>query len=381
MKVVIISNYELGNETGSAKVAEDLANKLSNKNKVLLLCLGSKFRIYEKNKNLEILEVTSLVIKDIYIPIITPILMYQVFKKLDEFKPDIIHAQNSILVSSLTQIWSRLNSTPFVVTFHHVPSEPIKHLVPHLSKNMLLNLVQEIYKNTSLKQFLKKSDLAIAQNKIIYDSIRTIDNDIKIETINNGIEISELNKIKPRKYNGKYNFVFLGSFNPRKNQIFLINTFKYLPKRFNLYLYGSFKTGGEYLDKVRNLVKKNKLTNVFLKDFEPDIKSVFERSDYLVSSSKKEAQSLVIIQALASGKPVIGLANETIDELITNKNGLCVSKKTTPSRFAREIIKFVEKSNYKKLSLQAIKDSKRFDINIVISKIEKCYQRLTNSRG
>lgn len=379
MKVVITSNYELGNETGSAKVAEDLAEKLSVKNKVLLICLGTKFDIYKKHKNLEILEVTSMIIKDIYVPIITPILMYQVFKKLDDFNPDVIHAQNSILVSSLVQTWSRLNKTPFIVTFHHVPTEPIKHLMPHLSKNILFNLVQEIYKNTSLKQFLKNSDLAIAQNKLIHKSIRTMDQDITIETINNGVEVKRLNKIKPRKKDGQINFVFLGSFTPRKNQLFLIKTFRLLPHNFNLNLYGSFKTGGLYLEKIKDLIKKYKLENVYLYDFEPNIKNVFEKNDYLISASKKEAQSLVIIQALASGKPVIGLSNETIDELVNNLNGLAVNKSITPKKYANEIINFIKKTDYTKLSKQSLKDSKRFDIDLVVSEIEDCYQRLAQS--
>lgn len=376
MKIVITSNYELGNETGSAKVAENLAEKLSIKNKVLFICLGTKLNIYKKSDSLDIVEITSININNVYVPIITPIVMYQVFKKLDLFAPDIIHAQNSILVSSLTQIWSRLNKIPFVVTFHHIPTEPIKHLVPHLSKNILFNLVQEIYKNTSLKQFLKNSDLVIAQNKLVSKSTKTIDKNISITIINNGVEIKELNKIKPRKKDNKTNFVFLGSYTPRKNQLFLIKTFRYLPENYQLSLYGNFKTGGIYLDKIKNIINKYKLNNVFLYDFETNIKQVFENSDYLISASKKEAQSLVVVQALASGKPVVGLSNETIDELINNSNGLAVSKNFSPKKFAQTITDFIKKTDYKKLSLQSLKDSKRFDIDLVVSKIEDCYQRL-----
>lgn len=379
MRIVITSNYELGNETGSAKVAEDLAEKLSIKNKVLFICLGTKFNIYKKNKNLEIIEVTSINIKDIYVPIITPILMYQVFRKLDQFGPNVIHAQNSILVSSLTQMWAKLNKIPFIVTFHHIPTEPIKHLVPHLSKNILFNLVQEIYKNTSLKQFLKNSDLAIAQNELIYKSIRSIDKNIPIDTINNGVEIKKLNKIRPRENDGKINFVFLGSYSQRKNQLFLIKTFKSLPNIYNLNLYGSFKTGGIYLVKIQDLIKKYKLNNIFLYDFESDIKNVFQKNDYLLSASKKEAQSLVVIQSLASGKPVVGLSNETIDELINNSNGFTVKKSISPKKFAEQITNFISKNNYKSLSNQCLEDSKKFDIDLVLSKFEDCYKRLTES--
>lgn len=381
MKVVITSNYELGNETGSAKVAEELAKKLAVKNKVILICLGAKFNSYKLSENLDVIEVTSIIINNIYVPIITPILMYQVFRKLDLFNPDVIHAQNSILASSLVQIWSRLNKVPFVVTFHHIPTEPIKHLLPSFSKNILLNLVQDIYKNTSLKQFLKNSDLAIAQNELIQKSIRTMDQKIEIAQINNGVEIKSLNKIKQRKDDGKINFVFLGTYAPRKNQLFLIKTFKYLPKNYSLNLYGNFKTSGVYLGKIKNFIAKHKLTNVSVNNYELDIKSVFQKNDYLISASKKEAQSLVIIQSLASGKPVVGLSNETIDELINGSNGLAVNKNASAKNFAKELIDFIQKGDYKTLSNQCKKDSEKFDIDLVISKIEDCYQRLAKSNS
>lgn len=379
MKIVITSNYELGNETGSAKVAEDLAEKLSLKNKVLLICLGKKFKEYERSKNLRVVEITSIIINNIYVPIITPIIMYQIFRKLDLFAPNVVHAQNSVLVSSLVQTWSYLKKVPFVVTFHHVPTEPIKHLVPHLSKNVLLTLVQEIYKSTNLDRFLKKSDLVIAQNDLIKKSIRTVNKRVKIETINNGIEIIKLNKIKPRKQNIDFKFTFLGSYNSRKNQAFLIKTFKYLPKKYSLNLHGSFKSGGTYLESLNKLTDKLKLKNVFINDFEKNIEKVFKKTDFLLSASKKEAQSLAVLQSLAAGKPIIGVKNETISEVVNNKNGLVVSRSITPKVFASEIVKYVNDIDYKKTSKQCIQDSKRFDINLVISKIENVYQRLTNS--
>ena len=52
MRIVITSNYELGNETGSAKVSETMSSKLSKRNKILFICLGKYFDESIKNKNL-----------------------------------------------------------------------------------------------------------------------------------------------------------------------------------------------------------------------------------------------------------------------------------------------------------------------------------------
>ena len=125
----------------------------------------------------------------------------------------------------------------------------------------------------------------------------------------------------------------------------------------------------------------NKLKNVFVNDFSKDIIKIFKKSDFLISASLKEAQSLVIIQALASGKPVIGLENETITELINNKNGKSLPKKTTPKKFAYYILDFVKNCNYKSLSKNARQDASKFKIENVSLEIEKMYDSATHTNS
>ncbi len=56
-----------------------------------------------------------------------------------------------------------------------------------------------------------------------------------------------------------------------------------------------------------------------------------------VSASKMEVQSLAIIEALASGSPVIGLGNETVDELVDETNGVRLPNDTSAEEFAAAI--------------------------------------------
>lgn len=381
MRIVITSNYELGNETGSAKVAELMSNKLSANNSVLFICVGNIFDEIKKNKNLTIVTVPSIRIGKVYFPIITPILMYQVFRKLDQFKPDVVHAQNSVLISSLARIWANLYNIPFVVTFHHIPTEAFEHVVPSLSKTSIANLVQEIYEEISLKNFLQKTNLVISQNDRIVKSIKSIYKKAKIEIINNGVEIKKLNSIRS-KFNKKLiNFIFLGSYNLRKNQKFLVKAFKYLPKNYYLNLYGNISTGKDYSNQIINYIKSNKIKNVSVNDFEKDLVKVFNKTDFFVSASKKEAQCLSIIQSMAAGKPVIGLSNETIDDLVNKNNGLALKSSTSPKKFAINLEKFVETIDYSKFSKQNKKDSKEFDIDNVVSKTEEAYKGLSKPYG
>lgn len=387
MKIIITSNYPIGNETGASKVAELLSKYLSSNNQVVLICIGEKYLESKINKNLSIVKIPMLDLKTFQIPLITPVTMYKVFAYLDKFKPDIIHAQNAVFVSKLAQIWSLINDVPFVISYHHIPTEAVFHLMPSLSDNILGNIVQEIYKNTSLKNTLKIADGVVAVNKSIYKSVRSVDNEIKIEVINNGVEVDELLKLKTKKLNrDKIRFVFLGSYNDRKNQMYLLKVFKRLPQNYFLNLYGKKETGGEYLNKLENYIKKHNIKNIKLHNFSNNITGIFDNSNFLISSSKKEAQSLVVIQSMAAGKPVIGLENETLDELINKNNGLKLNSKTKSKEFAKILIDYIDQIDYIKTSKQIRMDSKRFDIKTVVSKLEDFYKTICktyrkNSRG
>jgi glycosyltransferase involved in cell wall biosynthesis len=383
MKIVLATSYKIENETGTAYVSNELANALSRKNDVLLLCLGDKYTFINVSKNLKLLKIPSIDIGKLTLPIITPDVVIKVFKYLNKFSPDIVHAQNSILNSSLVQTWTLNNKVPLVVTFHHIPTQSIEHIIPKLSKTRFVKLVQEFYVNTNLKKFLKYTDGVIALNKTVEDSIRQIDKKVRIKIINNGLNLNDLLKIKINNINSskRIDFIFLGSYTERKNQEYLIKIFSYLPNNYYLTCYGKKENSEEYLRKLYKLSNKLKVKNVKLEDYTNNLVAVFEKSDFFVTASLKEAQSLAIIQALAAGKPVIGIENETTLEIINGKNGLIIPKKTSPKKFAQKIVELISKNNYKRLSRESRKTSKKFKIEKVVLKIEKFYKSISNSHS
>lgn len=381
MRIIITSNYKLGNETGTAHIAEKLAKYLSKKNIVTYICLGEKFDINIINSKFSILKIPSIEINKIAVPLITPDIVYKVFEYLYKFKPAVIHAQNSLFISNLTQVWANLNNIPFIVTFHHIPTEALDHLFPKLSKNIISNLVQDLYKDLSLKKFLSKTNSVIALNKSVENSIRKIDKDIPINIINNGLDLNKLLKIKIKNLSKtNVNFVFIGSYNERKNQEYLIETFRYLPSNYKLNLYGNINTNKEYVNKLKLLKNLYKLNNISINNYVNDIAIVYKENDFFISASLKEAQSLAVIEALASGKPVIGLTNETLSEIINSKNGLVFQTNLSSIQFANEVIKYINLIDYKTASKNARESVNKFKIENVALKIENVYKSSSNTK-
>ena len=121
---------------------------------------------------------------------------------------------------------------------------------------------------------------------------------------------------------------------------------------------------------------KLKVKNVFLNGF-IDTYKAFSKSDFLVSSSRKEAQSLVVIESLAAGKPIIGIENETISDLVDGSCGLVFPATISAQEFAKNLLQFTKNVNYIRLSKKSRKESVKFKIENVVSKIENLYQSLT----
>jgi hypothetical protein len=69
------------------------------------------------------------------------------------------------------------------------------------------------------------------------------------------------------------------------------------------------------------------------------IPEILEKAHIFVSASKMEVQSLVVIEALASGTPVVCLSNETTDELIDDSLGIRLPAEADPVEFARAVEK------------------------------------------
>ena len=190
MKIVITSNYKMGNETGASFVTNLLANKLSEKHEVLYLCLGEKYGLVKRSKNFSILNIPTFTINSIDLPLITPAVVLSANTELERFNPDIVHTQNSVFLSKLAQIWANKNNVPVVATFHHIPTQALEHLLPQLKKSYIAKIVQDFYTQTSLKNFLNKCSVVVALNKSQNEAIRTVDRKIKLVTINNGLDLT-----------------------------------------------------------------------------------------------------------------------------------------------------------------------------------------------
>jgi hypothetical protein len=139
-----------------------------------------------------------------------------------------------------------------------------------------------------------------------------------------------------------------------------------------------------YEEQLKRYCRAQNLDNVEFPGQVPhaEIPSYLERTHVFVSASKMEVQSLVVIEALASGTPVVGLSNETIDELVDQEVGSWLPKETIPQQFAENVQRIctLPRSEYEKLCENARERVSHLDWSNIIDKTVSAYGELIEEK-
>ncbi|MDP4009639.1 MAG: glycosyltransferase family 4 protein [Candidatus Shapirobacteria bacterium] len=153
----------------------------------------------------------------------------------------------------------------------------------------------------------------------------------KIFAIGNGVDDKFIIKNPKINYPDSPSLLFIGSFSAHKGLEILIKSFSKLSKKFpklTLTLAGQETL---FFSKIKNtinkldpeIIKKIYLINNFKNK---DLKKIIDQSTILVLPSLQESFGLVLIEAMARGKPVITSDIPPLKELITKTNGGIIFK-------------------------------------------------------
>lgn len=161
--------------------------------------------------------------------------------------------------------------------------------------------------------------------------------------IPNGVDLEIFNpeqKKIERFLDGKLNLLFVGRIEERKGLIYLLKAFKLVKKNYEkvrLIVAGD----GPEREKCENFVKENKLEDVFfLGQVKEELPSLYASSHiFCAPSIYGESFGLVILEAMASGLPVVGFANEGYRQLMRGKIG---EKFLAKPRNFKELAKKIE---------------------------------------
>ncbi|HEY5503768.1 MAG TPA: glycosyltransferase family 4 protein, partial [Sedimentisphaerales bacterium] len=202
-----------------------------------------------------------------------------------------------------------------------------------------------------------------------------------IDIIPNGIDLDKFHPASSRELSGELKLLTVGRLSVTKRFEMLVEAVEILSKQGkNVHL--TISGGGGLLAELKNLVEQKKLTDIINltgrieSEKMPD---VYGAHDMFVSASMQEGMSNAMLEAMASGLPIITTRCEGVEELISD-NGVVVGTDSAES-LAEAINNLAEnKQAYSTMCVLARRRAENFDWDKVADGYIKLYQRVLGKK-
>ncbi len=308
--------------------------------------------------------------------------IFQVKKIIKKFKPDIVDICSPYPIGISTYICARKDDIPVVGSIHILPENMITpfHKLKNLKRieNYSWRYLTYFFNLVDWATIPTKTGAEIYKNKGLTTKITPISNGLKTEIFNpkNDGEYLRKNFGLPNK-----NIVlFTGRINEEKNLDVLIKAIPHVIKKVDAHflIVGS---GGDYKQKLIDLANelnvKNNTTFTDFLDWD-DYPNIYAIADLFAMPSEAELQSIVTMEAVASGLPIVVVNKGALPELASMNNGFVFEPKNS-KQMAECIVKILTDKKLKKTmsanSLELIKDH---SMESVAVKYEEIYKNVLN---
>ena len=317
---------------------------------------------------------------------------YPTIKKvLDEFQPDIIHDQTPGPVALAVFRYAKKRDIPLVSTDHAYPDNLTQQIkLPHIAKKPLNSMMNKYFIS-----FLKRSEYAtMPTEQAVADLIPNKRKPFKVpvEALSNGIDLSRFAKGRANKEiyaeygipKDKPIVLYVGRVDPEKSLDILMSAFikahKQVPDA-HLVVVGD----GTARPKLEAQIAKaglEKQAHFLGRVVGNNLPQLYRTGTVFAITSKTETQSIVLMEAMASGLPCVAVDAGAIHELVKDgKNGyLC--QPDDVDAVAKSLIKILSDSERQaKMSDESVKRAAKHDISHTLTRMEEIYQLVLDNRA
>lgn len=304
---------------------------------------------------------------------------------------DVVHVHHPFISGSLAIRYCRTKGIPIVFTNHTRYDLYAKMYLP-----IVAGMLGESALKAYLPSFCRSCQLVISPSNGMREVLFRIGVDSPITVLPNGVDIEQFfNPDKPidRKEFGYDQddviLIYMGRMGPEKNLPFLLRSFAGVAQAYenvHLIFIGNGPEKENMVDMTRfiGLQDRVKFTGMIPYDQLP---RYMVMGDVFVTASVTEAHPLSLIEAMASGLPVLGIDSPGIGDTIEDgKFGYLVYKEDLAEFTAKMVRLIIDKSARIKMSQEARIAAQQYSIENTTSLLLEQYQNLinrtsTNRRG
>lgn len=291
---------------------------------------------------------------------------------------DVIHGHGGGTVSFIGWEVARIKNRPFIGTYHTLAHEYTHYILRG-------KLLTPVFFKTVTRIFGNMCQQLIAPTERAKSELRKMKVKTPITILPNGINLSLFTSAQKGMLREKLDIkpstkilLYVGRLGREKSVDFLVKSYALIAAKYPntaLVMVGD----GPDRKRVKDLAKSLQIDKqVYLPGFikQDLIPEVYADADIFVFSSKTETQGMVLIEAMASGLPVVAVRDRAFKDLVINGyNGYLT--KMLEHDFAQKAVKILASSDLRDtLSKNAVKTSKKYSLVVHARKLEKIYVAL-----
>lgn len=308
---------------------------------------------------------------------VAPFPLFYVKKIIGEFQPDIINVCSPYPNSICAMIVAKKKHVPIIGSIHILPENI---LAPFFSTAWYNTMV--MYTWRYLISFYNHVDWATVPTQTGAAMYTQRGLHVPVTSISNGVDTSMFTPKNKGDYlrkrfalPDKPLVLYSGRMNQEKNVDVLIRAIPLVLARVDTHFLfcGSGGLKPDLIKLSENLRVSDHTTFIEFLDW-ADYPNVYALADLFVMPAESELQSIVTLEAVASGVPPIVVNKGAVPELVSNDNGLIFEPKNSEQLAAHIITLLSDKKRRNAMRKQCLQLAKNHSMSSVGAQYEQVYE-------
>lgn len=327
----------------------------------------------------------------------------EVKKALDDFKPDVVHVQVSDPIGLSVVFYAKKRGIPVVTTEHNQPEVLTESLkMPGVMKKGANAVLSAYFRNRQ-----SKSDfVTMPTEKAIRGLIKEgVEFPVPVAAVSNGVDLKDFKPGKAsRELYDKFGLdpdipivLYVGRVDPEKKVELLIKAFILASEKANDGMISherkpsGVKAAQNFIPRMQLVVVGDGVDRVRLKDkyasrsdikflgkvLPPDLYDIYRLGSVFATASEIETQGIVLIEAAASGLPLIAVDKGAVSEICLNGQNGFLCNPGSVNEISEAIYDIVSNQELsKKFSKRSIEIAKNHDFERTLDTFVNIYNRV-----
>ena len=389
MRIAYFTDLFLPKVDGVAVSVANFSKELGKRgHQVLIFAPKQKGKLSFKEPNVEVFFLSS-----VSFPIYPDLrlgtgILSKTFEKVKNFNPDIFHFQTPVTIGTQGVILAKILDRPLVGTFHAFLTG--KEYLKFIKIKKAIGPLKELFLSFQ-KFYYSACDAAITPCNVLKKELLKSGFKKPIEVIPNGVDLKKIVRLSEErvlKLKGKMGFkgkivLHFGRLSGEKSVDILLEAAKMVIKKdsqVNFLIIGD----GPSFKELKTLAKKLAISDRVkftgaIKHDELLSSGILSIADLFVTASKMESQGLAVLEAMATGLPIVGVKKAALPEVIGD-NGF-LAKPDDPKDIAKKISRILKDEKLRsQMSKASLKRAQEFSIEKSTDKLLKLYQGLLKKK-